>query len=225
MNRTHYESTYMNYITILVIFCLSLASSLCSQEQPLHTIHIKGIIESANSLDFVPEYVIRYKGKETRNTTRGFFNFTLEADKLPTREPSLLICKKDHIVFEKKNTPEAIVPQPEKKYRYFTQQNDESWKEESLENKELPEEYITILISPSLVASIEPWDIDLAKTIKSPFIQLPKIVLHPINDAKKSKSEFMSLNISRDTAWAHEHAMPDQQEVKLSNGSKVLVTQ
>lgn len=193
---------------------------------PLETIQVKGILEAKNGFDAVPEQVIRFKGQETRNDSKGFFTFlvTEPTQYSPPPTPSILICKNDTVLIENKNTPQMLKPREGKSYKYFVFENNE-WKEKELLDHSQNNNCVTILMDPALVETVVPWEVEFEKVVRMPVLKLPKIILKSdVPEKKKTDVSFKSLSSSWDSAKLYKPVEITKLETINERGGKTVRT-
>jgi len=167
-----------SFRTILKLFlisvaCLGLCNFVEAKKNLEPSVQLKGCISVNTDLKRLPEFRIFFEGVQVKNDEDGFF--PLAATQSQIDNTSILICENFKPRFQKNdkkgsNTIDAQCLISGVKYRYFARSVDENekevWEEEALENYEIPDDCVIVVMNPSLVESVEDWDISLPAGIK-----------------------------------------------------------
>lgn len=155
---------------------------------------IKGIIEKPTRYNRALPISVQYCGKQDTTNVEGFYTIPCDnpvqigkkqiAGVCPTTTPSLLICTRQLAHFESSNTLKKITHHEKESFRYFRQNSEGDWIEESLSKNDIPENCVHVILNPNLVARVENWDIELPPTI----IKMPKIIINPAASDKELES-------------------------------------
>lgn len=210
-------------IYLLVIF---LPRTIYSSMQ----FQLKGSIEAPISIGEVPEFVIRFQGKQTINKNDGIFSFVLNK-KDNNNITTLLICEEILEAKKKKrenkrsqNTIKNFLVNTSKPYKFYELNNEYFvWIKKDLNevNKEkhlakIPQNTIIVLADPDIVERVETWPV----SISSKYISGPKIILSNVSSNDLIKASEASLARSIDFACYFEKnqtkTLPSNTKSKVS---------
>lgn len=175
-------------------------------------VQLKGSIEAPSTLKDIPEFVIRFRGKQTLNEPDGIFSFIVD-DKNSKDVSTILICenifeakKKKSQYKHSKSTLNNFLVDISKPYKFYelepSEDNSLEWKQKKLYSikdstfSKIPTNTIILLANPEIVDTIKSWPI----LISLNYIQGPKIILKNINTEEIKKASEISLAKSIDRA-------------------------
>lgn len=186
----------LNKLTLLLILVSIINGPLKANKTILQ---LKGIIEAPITIKDVPEFVVRFQGKQTISKNDGIFSFLLNK-KDPKNAFTLLICeeiveskKKTLKNKESKNTIKNFlvnISKPYKLYELDIESEYFGWAQKELpeipNNKnfaKIPQNTIILLANPKIVERVELWTI----LISPNYVPGPKIILNKNYSAKELK--------------------------------------
>ncbi len=186
-------------------------------------LEIRGMIRLPDASKKIPEFRILFAGKETLSNREGFFSVPVDDQDL--EKYALVFCSTVNQTFDKKNTLKNIRIAPNTRYRYFSFKKNtwgNTWQQQEKRidkrNRIIPNRSIIVLINPTYIDKIQPWNIDLPTNI----VKLPTILLkESISTKKIARASAKSLLHSLDTTIFHE---PIKEEVQQTPNPKVAIS-